>query len=55
VVVEVKSLLYPAVPEPWPTPIFFRINSKGQKLVKDDCKRLNPTKAVNHSQYALWK
>ena len=34
-----------------PTPSFFRMISRGQKLVKDDCSRLKPTKAVNQSQY----
>src|SRR5437763_123075 len=44
---------YRGVAEPWPTPVFFRINSKGQKLVNNDCRRGNPTKAVNHRQLRL--
>jgi len=36
-----------------PTPTFLRIISSGQKLVNEDCTRLNPTNAVNQSQYGL--
>jgi hypothetical protein len=36
-----------------PTPTFRKIISKGQKLVNEDCSRLNPTKAVNQSQFGL--
>ena len=33
-----------------PTPAFRSAISSGQKFVKEDCRRLKPTKAVNHSQ-----
>ena len=36
-----------------PTPILRKTISSGQKLVKDDCSRLNPTNAVNQSQLGL--
>src|SRR5690606_18887706 len=35
------------------TPSFFRILSIRHQLVREDCKRLAPTKAVNHSHFIL--
>jgi hypothetical protein len=36
-----------------PTPHLRRIISSGQKFVNEDCRRLNPTNAVNQSQFGL--
>lgn len=42
------------VEESWPRPAFLRAHSRGQKRVKEDWRRLRPTKAVNQSQRGLW-
>jgi hypothetical protein len=44
---------FPSLPQQPPTPSFLRMISNGQKLVKEDWRRLKPTKAVSQSQFGL--